>query len=111
LSAKQGDIWSASAGFPGVPTSLPVLLSEGYHRRGLPLGRIVELTAKRPAELTGIADRKGDIAVGLDADLTIVDLELEQTADPVRLGTFSDYSLYQDPRGRSVLAHRVVASA
>jgi dihydropyrimidinase len=95
-SAKEGGIWKASAGFPGAPTTLPVLLSEGYHRRGLPLGRIAELTAKRPAELIQAADRKGDIVVGLDADLTIVDLELTKTADPAWLGTYSDYSLYQD---------------
>ena len=34
---KQGSIWDAQLGFPGIATILPVLLSEGVHGRGLPL--------------------------------------------------------------------------
>ena len=45
---KEGSIWTASAGFPGVTTLLSVLLSEGHHRRGLPLERIVEVAATAP---------------------------------------------------------------
>jgi dihydroorotase-like cyclic amidohydrolase len=37
FSAKAGGIWSASPGCPGLETLLPVLLSEGYRKRGLPL--------------------------------------------------------------------------
>ncbi|PRY70514.1 dihydropyrimidinase [Glaciihabitans tibetensis] len=96
LSAKEGTIWSASAGFPGAPTTLPVLLSEGYHKRGLPLERIAELTSKRPAELLRLTDSKGDIAVGLDADFSLVDLTFERTPTAEWLGTWSDYSLYED---------------
>ncbi|MBB2946506.1 dihydropyrimidinase [Actinoplanes lutulentus] len=106
--AKEGGIWKASAGFPGAPTTLPVLLSEGYHRRGLPLQRIAELTAKRPAELIQADHRKGDIAVGLDADLAIVDLERTRTPDPQWLGTFSDYSLYEDMPLRGWPRHTLV---
>jgi dihydropyrimidinase len=92
---KQGSIWSASAGFPGLPTLLPVLISEGYHKRGLPLERIADLASRRPAEIFGRGDRKGDIQIGFDADLAIVDLQWERIPDAAWLGTWSDYSLYE----------------
>ena len=95
-SAKQGSIWDASAGFPGMSTILPVLITEGYHRRGLSLERIAELTAFNPSKIFGVGHLKGDIRPGLDADLAVVDLTLERKADPSSLGTYSDYSLYQE---------------
>lgn len=91
--AKERSIWEANAGFPGLPLTLPVLLSEGYHRRGLSLSRIAEVTSKRVAEIYGIDDRKGDIAIGMDADLAIVDLDWAREVDAAWLRTYSDYSL------------------
>ena len=94
LEMKRGSIWTASAGFPGLPTVLPVLLSEGHHRRGLPLPEIARLVARRPAEIFGCADQKGDLRVGMDADLAIVDLDWTREVDSSMLGTWSDYSIY-----------------
>ena len=96
VSTKAGTIWQASAGFPSGPQLLPVLLTEGHLRRGLPLSRVAELAALNPARLMRCADRKGDLRVGLDADLAIVDLSTERLSDPGWLGTFADYSVYQD---------------
>ena len=45
---------------------------------GLSLLRLVDLTSAGPARLFGIA-RKGRIAVGYDADLTVVDLKRRET--------------------------------
>jgi dihydropyrimidinase len=111
LAAKQGTIWTASAGFPSGPQTLPVLLSEGHHRRGIPLERIADLTSRRPAQLLRCADRKGDLRVGLDADLAIVDLDWERTSDPAWLGTFADYSLYEDMPLRGWPRHTFVRGA
>ena len=94
LDTKQGSIWTASAGFPGLPTVLPVLISEGYHRRGLPLAEIARLTAGRPARIFGCADHKGDLAVGMDADLAVVDLDWAREVDASMLGTWADYGIY-----------------
>jgi dihydropyrimidinase len=108
VTTKQGSIWSASAGFPGSPTLLPVLITEGHIARGLPLGRIAELTALNPARVMGVASQKGDIAVGLDADLAIVDLQTARVADPASLGTNSDYSIYSDWMLRGWAVHTLV---
>lgn len=91
---KQKSLWLASQGFPGTATILPVLLHEGYHRRGLSLQRIAQLVSNAPARLFGIDDRKGRIAVGMDADLTVVDVNLERTVRHQDLLSYSDYSIY-----------------
>jgi allantoinase len=63
-------IWG---GVAGGQSTLAVLLTAGHHERGLPLTRIADLTAAWPA-LRFRLPNKGSIAVGNDADLTLVDL-------------------------------------
>ncbi|MCS6802226.1 MAG: amidohydrolase family protein [Chloroflexota bacterium] len=91
---KTGSIWTASAGFPGTASILPVLLSEGVHRRGLSLGRVAALTAANPARLFGLGATKGSIRLGADADLCLIDLDREQVADAAIFQSSADYSLY-----------------
>lgn len=74
-SFKEKDIWTASAGFPGMQNMLPSLISEGYHKRGLSLPRIAQLTSERPAKLFGMYPKKGALLAGSDADFVLVDLD------------------------------------
>jgi dihydroorotase-like cyclic amidohydrolase len=53
-TAKAGGIWAASPGCPGLETLLPVLLTEGHHKRGMPLERVAEVSATTPARLMGL---------------------------------------------------------
>lgn len=94
--SKAGTVWNASAGFPGTSTILPVLLNNGYHEGRLSLTRIAELTSASPARIFGVHDRKGQILPGFDADLAVVDLDWERTPTSGLLGTWSDYSLYEN---------------
>jgi dihydropyrimidinase len=93
-ATKDKSLWLASQGFPGTATILPVLLHEGYHQRGLSLQRIAQLVCHSPARIFGLEHRKGNIAPGLDADLSLVDLNLEKTVNHVDLLSYSDYSIY-----------------
>jgi dihydroorotase-like cyclic amidohydrolase len=95
LSSKDGGIWAASPGCPGMETLLPVLLSEGHAKRGLSLARIAALTAGNPAAAMGLAHAKGAIAPGLDADLAVVDpaARWRLTRDAVR--SSAGYSIYE----------------
>ena len=68
---KEGTFLTAWGGIAGVQSTLAVLLSCGHHERGLPLERIASLLAAAPARRFGL-HRKGRLAVGADADLTIV---------------------------------------
>ena len=60
-TAKGGGIWAASPGCPGLETLLPVLLTEGHQKRGMPLERIAEISATTPARLMGLGQSKGSI--------------------------------------------------
>ena len=93
-ATKDKPLWLASQGFPGTATILPVLLSEGYHKRKLPLQRICRLLTSNPASIFQLAPLKGSLAPGADADLTLVDLEKVRTVKAEELGSYSDYSLY-----------------
>jgi allantoinase len=69
------DIWQVWGGVSGVQTTLPVLLTEGVHRRGLPLPMLVRLACGNPARIFGLAPRKGHLRPGSDADLALIDLD------------------------------------
>jgi len=68
---------ASPSGMTGVQTLVPVMLDHVNAGR-LTLQRLVDLTSAGPARLFGIA-RKGRIAVGYDADLTVVDLRRRET--------------------------------
>lgn len=93
-ATKDKSLWLASQGFPGTATILPVLLHEGYHKRGLPLRRICELVSTAPARIFGIDNRKGALRAGMDADITLVDLQCERVVRHEDLLSYSDYSIY-----------------
>jgi dihydropyrimidinase len=108
ISAKQGGIWTASPGTPGLETLLPVLLSEGYHQRGLSLERIAAVAATNPARLMGLGHVKGAIAPGLDADFALVDLESAWRLDRSDVVSSAGYSIYEDWMFRGRIVHATV---
>jgi dihydroorotase len=65
------------SGMTGVQTLVPIMLDHVNAGR-LSLLRFVDLTSAGPARVFGIA-AKGRIAVGYDADLTVVDLKRRET--------------------------------
>jgi allantoinase len=60
-------------GISGCQSLLALLLTEGYQRRQFPLERIASLTAGFPAHRYRLP-HKGQVTVGYDADLALVDL-------------------------------------
>src|SRR5262249_55011222 len=64
---------AAPSGATGVQTRAPIRLDHGHGGR-LALARLVGLTSGGPARLFAIA-RKGQIAGGYDADLTVVGIK------------------------------------
>ena len=80
------DVWEAPGGFIGVETMLPLMLTEVARGR-LSLERLVRMSAWRPAQIWGIADRKGDLGVGADADFNLVDRLSQKVLDRVRKAT------------------------
>lgn len=66
----------ATAGVPGVEMMLPILLNAA-NAEGLSLEEVCRLVCEKPAELFNIKN-KGKIKEGYDADLVVVDMDLEK---------------------------------
>ncbi|MEP7241534.1 MAG: dihydroorotase, partial [Devosia sp.] len=77
LEEKQKPYPNSPSGMTGVQTLVPLMLDHVNTGR-LSLERFVDLSSAGPARIFNIA-RKGRIAVGFDADLTIVDLKRRET--------------------------------
>jgi allantoinase len=65
------NIWLAKAGFGGTEYLLSGVLSEGS-KRGMSYNHMAELLSWKPAQRFGLLG-KGDIALGYDADVALVD--------------------------------------
>ncbi len=67
-------MWSSHTGTPGIQYYYPLLL-DAVAQGELTLDRVVSLVAGAPAAKFGLAQAKGALEVGLDADLVIADLD------------------------------------
>jgi dihydroorotase len=74
---KERPYPASPSGMPSVQTLLPIMLTHVADGR-LTLERLVDLTSHGPQRIFGLAD-KGRMAVGFDADLTVVDLAARRT--------------------------------
>jgi dihydropyrimidinase len=106
-TAKEKDIWSASAGFPGTGGVLPLTLSEGL-RRGVPLARLVDATSTRAAKLFGMYPRKGTIRVGSDADFVVVDLDGSTTITAETQHSGAEYTPWEGTEVPLRVVHTIV---
>ncbi|GGL44487.1 allantoinase AllB [Sporolactobacillus putidus] len=75
---KAGDLWSIPAGMCGTETLAPLMLNAVNEGR-LSLQKLTALLSENPAKRFGLYPQKGSLAVGTDADLTIVDMNKETT--------------------------------
>jgi dihydroorotase len=99
---KEGDtVWDMACGFPGVQTSLALML-EGVSAGRLTLPEVVRIMAGAPARSFGIAHRKGAIAVGMDADLVVVDMEATETLSAEKLLSRGKVSPWEGHRVRGL---------
>jgi dihydropyrimidinase len=95
LKLKGSDVWEALAGFPGIGTLLPILLSEGINKKRITLQKLVQLTSTNAAKIFGMYPKKGTIENGSDADITMVDLKKKMRVRSELFGGFSDYTVYE----------------
>src|SRR5260221_10263823 len=76
----------------GVHTLVPLMLDH-INAGKLTLERFVDMTSAGPNRLFGIAN-KGRIAVGYDADLTIVDMKRRETISNDRVASKAGWTPY-----------------
>jgi dihydropyrimidinase len=82
-------------GMPGIEPRLTILYSEGVAKGRISLPKLVELTSTAPAELFGLAPKKGSLAPGSDADIVLFDPSTQWTMSQETLHMASDYTAYE----------------
>lgn len=88
-------VWDALAGFPGIGTMMPILLSEGVNKGRINLQQLSNMTSLNTAKIFGMYPKKGIIQKDSDADIVLVDLKKEGKVSAQALDGFSDYSVYE----------------
>ena len=116
---KEQPYPASPSGMPGVQTIVPVMLTHVAAGK-LTLERFVDLMAHGPQRVFGLAD-KGRLAVGYDADFTVVDLQARRTIRSEDMATRSGWTPFDGfeatgwpmatiIRGRSVMRDGEVIS-
>jgi dihydropyrimidinase len=80
-------------GTGGIEYRLGLLLA-GVHAGRLSLERLVDVCARTPARLFGMYPRKGEIAVGSDGDVVVLDPDREATVAPGGGRSMVDHGIY-----------------
>ena len=87
---KDREYIYAPSGFPGLETSLGVLLTDLYHTGKVDLKTIIAKMTSEPAKLFDLAG--GSLNVGDVGDITIIDPELEWTVNDKEFYTRGSHS-------------------
>ncbi|WP_455478480.1 dihydroorotase [Bartonella sp. B10] len=92
LEEKRNPYPSSPSGITGVQTTAAIMLTH-VNAGKLSIERFVDLTSHGPSRIFGISC-KGRIAVGYDADLTIVDLKREEIITNELIGSRAGWTPY-----------------
>jgi dihydropyrimidinase len=82
-------------GAPSAETIASLMYAEGVVKRGLPLPWLARVMAENPARMFGLYPRKGVIAVGADADFTVIDPAASTTFQAERMHSRTGYTPYE----------------
>ena len=95
----RNDFSKIPNGAPGIETRMSLVFDGGVRPGYISLNRFVELTSTSPAKIFGLFPRKGTIAPGSDADITVFDPNRTITLSYKTLHMNVDYNPYE---GRQV---------
>lgn len=90
---RRASIWECAPGFPGVETSMPLMLREVNAGR-LTLSQYVRMACAAPARAFGLA-RKGHLGVGADADIVLVDMARRGVVTAAGLHSLGNLTPYE----------------
>lgn len=91
--SSPDDFTQIPNGCPGVETAYPYMLSQANQGR-LTFNKVVELMCSNPARLFG-CDKKGEIAIGYDADIVVYDPCKKVTITNDMLHSNCDYTIFE----------------
>ena len=101
-------IFDNSSGAPGVETIFPLLYSEGVAKRGLSPLQLVKMLCVNPARRFSLYPKKGQIAVGSDADFAILDPSARWTIYADGLRSSSGWTPYEGLEVKGRIARTIL---
>lgn len=107
LEEKAKPYPSSPSGMPGVQTIVPIMLHH-VNAGKLSLQRLVDLMCYGPARVFQIAS-KGRLAVGYDADITLVDLKKKHTIHDADMATVSGWTPFHGMTLTGKPTHTIIA--
>ena len=90
LEDKSKGVWDSSPGIPNLETVVPLLLTE-VNKGNIDFKIIPKILSENAAKAYGL-ENKGQIAIGKDADFTVIDLKREGKFDINEFETKAEYS-------------------
>ena len=106
IAEKEGLYPATPSGMPGVQTLVPVMLTH-VAEGSLTLERFVDLTSAGPARVYGVAG-KGRIALGYDADFTIVDLKARRTLAHAEMASRCGWTQFDGMEAKGMPAATII---
>ena len=93
------NIFDAPSGGVVIESTLPLMLDAVNNDR-ISLDRLVEVFSTNPAQLNGLYPKKGDLMIGADADLVIVDMDKPFHIKGENLQTIQKVTPYEGMKGK-----------
>ncbi|MEI7884223.1 MAG: dihydropyrimidinase [Clostridia bacterium] len=87
--------YETKGGIPGTETMLPIIFSEGVQKGRISLEKFVQICSTNPAKRFGLYPTKGVLAVGSDADVTIIDPEKKVVLQGKELHSLAGYTPFE----------------
>lgn len=103
----RGDFNLTPNGLAGVETILPLLYTHGVVPGRISRLKLAELVAGNAARIFGLADRKGKIAEGTDADLVVWDPTVQSVIRSENLHGADDWSPYEGHASMGVVRYTI----
>ena len=88
-------IETVCGGHNGIETRMPVAFTKFVAERNVSLQRFVDITSANAAKLLGLYPQKGAIQPGSDADIVLIDPDMQKTLTMDDLHADSDYSIWE----------------
>ncbi len=107
-SKSDPDIFKNASGAPGVETLLPLLYHFGVGSGRISILELVALLVERPARNFGLGPRKGWLAPGADADLTVLDPDAAWTVRAEHLHSAAGWTPFEGFEIRGRVTHTFV---
>ena len=100
---KDREYIYAPSGFPGLETSLGILLTDLYHENKIDLPTLISKMTYEPAKVFNL--NAGSLSIGAPADVTIIDTNLNWTVDDKKFFTRGSHSPFigRNLKGRAVV--------